>query len=87
LDEYPGLDTKAALILTDSVVEAQRLAVMEMKNREGKGGKHVDGKEGEDDDNQEANKDMKLFGKKKNFAHKKGFNSNKSFARKRPRKA
>jgi len=59
---------------------------MEMKSREGKGGKHVDGPDDEDD-NQETNKDMKLFGKKRtnNFAHKKGFNSNKSFARKRPR--
>ncbi len=50
-----------------------------------------DGPEGDDEDNEEANKDMKLFGKKKrpgNFAHKKGFNAggNKSFARKRPRK-
>lgn len=60
---------------------------MEMKNREGKGGKSVDGPD-DDDDNEESNKDMKLFGKKRpnNFAHKKGFNSNKSFARKRPRK-
>lgn len=61
---------------------------MEMKNREGKGGKQVDGPEGDDEDDQEAEKDTKLFGKKRpnNFAHKKGFNSNKSFARKRPRK-
>eukprot|EP00347_Sterkiella_histriomuscorum_P007721 403347814 len=86
LDEYPGLDSKAALILTDSVVEATRLAVFEMKNREGKHGKSVDGPDGDDDE--ETNKDMKLFGKKKqsnNFAHKKGFNGTKSFARKRPR--
>jgi len=71
------------LILTDSVVEAQRIAVMEMKNREGKS-KQEDGEEDEED-NGEANKDLKLFGKKRpaNFAHKKGFNTNKSFARKR----
>jgi len=70
------LDSKAALILTDSVVEATRLAAMEMKNREGKKGSQVDGPDNDDDDNQEGNKDMKLFGKKRqnNFAHKKGFN-------------
>ena len=34
MDEYPGLDSKGALILTDSVVEAQRLANMEIKNKE-----------------------------------------------------
>lgn len=74
--------------MTDSVVEATRLAALEMKSREGKGGKSVDGPDGEDDD-AETNKDMKLFGKKRpnNFAHKKGFSGdNKSFARKRPRK-
>lgn len=84
LDEYPGIDSKAALILTDSVVEATRLAALEMKSREGKKGKAVDGPDAEDDDD-ETNKDMKLFGKK-NFAHKKGFNGKQSFARKRPRK-
>lgn len=58
-----------------------------MKNKEGKGGKSVDGP-GDEEDDEETNKDMKLFGKKRpaNFAHKKGFNNNKSFARKRPRK-
>lgn len=79
------MDSKAALILTDSVVEATRLAVMEMKNKEGKGGKAIDGDKDDDDDG-ENNKDMKLFGKKRkgNFAHQKGF-ANKSFARKRKR--
>lgn len=85
LDEYPGIDSKAALILTDSVVEATRLAALEMKSREGKKGKSVDGPDAEDDDD-ENNKDMKLFAKKNNFAHKKGFSGKQSFARKRPRK-
>lgn len=31
LDEYKNLDSKAALILTDSVIEATRIAVMELK--------------------------------------------------------
>ena len=64
MDEYPGLDSKAALILTDSVVEATRLAVLEMKSRESKGGKSVDGPDNDDDDD-ETNRDMKLFGKKR----------------------
>lgn len=42
---------------------------MEMKNREGKGGKSEGGKD-DDDDDAEKNKDMKLFDKKKrNFSH------------------
>ena len=64
---------------------------MDMKNREGsKGGKSMGEGAGGDEDDEETNKDMKLFGKKRpsGFAHKKGFNTggNKSFARKRPRK-
>ncbi len=81
LDEYPGLDSKAALMLTESVVEATRLAAIEMKTRDGN--KSADGKPGDDEDNGEGNADMKLF-KKKNFAHNKGF-SGKSFAKKRKR--
>jgi hypothetical protein len=45
LDEYPGLDQKAALMLTESVVEATRLAAMEMKTRDGKS---AEGKPGDD---------------------------------------
>ena len=83
LEECPGMDSKAALMLSDSVVEAQRLAAMELKNREGKNGK--DSKGGDDEDDGEGNSDMKLF-KKKTFAHQKGFNGGKSsFARKRKR--
>jgi hypothetical protein len=47
LEEYPGLDSKAALMLTESVVEATRLAAIEMKSRDGKS---VGGKEGDDAD-------------------------------------
>ena len=86
LDEYPGLDSKAALILSESVIEAQRLASIEMKTQDGakgKGGRTaVDG--GEEDDG-EGNPDMKLFGKRKGFAHQKGFAGKQSFARKRKR--
>lgn len=67
-------------MLTESVVEATRLAFIEMKQRDGKA---VDGKGGDDDDDGEGNSDMKLF-KKKNFAHQKGFGG-KSFAKKRKR--
>lgn len=80
LDEYPGIDSKAALMLTESVVEATRLAAIEMKTRDGKSG---EGKPGDDEDDGEGNSDMKLF-KKKNFSHNKGF-SGKSFAKKRKR--
>ncbi len=55
---------------------------MEMKNKESKG-KHGEGADDADDDG-EANNDGKLFKKKGNFAHKKGFQS---FARKRQRRA
>jgi len=83
MDEYPGLDSKAALILTDSVTEAQRFAAMELKNKEQ--GKQIDGDEQDDD---EGNADMSLFGKgkkrKANFSHSKGFGKQ-SFARKRKR--
>jgi len=33
LEEYPGLDSKAALMLSESVIEAQRLAAIEMKQK------------------------------------------------------
>jgi ATP-dependent RNA helicase DDX47/RRP3 len=82
MDEYPGLDSKAALMLNESVVEAQRLATIEMKSREGKGGKAIDGEAG---DEEGEGGDMKLFNKKKNFAHSKGFQGKQSFARKRKR--
>lgn len=81
LDEYPGLDQKAALMLTESVVEATRLAAMEMKTRDGKS---AEGKPGDDQDDGEGNADMKLFKKKTGFSHQKGF-SGKSFAKKRKR--
>lgn len=54
-------------MLNESVIEAQRLAILEMKTKDGKGGKAVDG--GDDEDNAEGNADMKLFGKKRGFAH------------------
>ena len=69
--------------MNESVIEAQRIAAMEMKQREGKGGKSEGGDD--DDDDQENNKDMKLFKNKRNLSHQKGFNANKSFARKRKR--
>ena len=69
------------MMLTESVVEATRLAAIEMKSRDGKS---VGGKEGEDDDDGEGNSDMKLFKTKKGFAHQKGFGG-KSFAKKRKR--
>ena len=83
LDEYKNLDSKAALILTDSVIEATRIAVMELKAADQK---QIGGKDGEGDD-AEVNDDMKLFGKKRtgNSMHGKGF-GNKSFAKKRQRK-
>ena len=65
-------------MLNESVVEAQRLAAIEMKQKDG-------GKKGatDDQDDGEGNPDMKLFGKRKGFAHQKGFQG--SFARKRKR--
>ena len=75
LEEYGKdgqVDTKAALELTDCVVEATRIAQMEMRNQDS--GK---GKAGDDDDadDQEVNADMKLFGKRKHKGnmHNKGF--------------
>ena len=51
LDEYPGMDKSAALVLNDSVVEASRLAAMDLKNKDqGKGGKGKDNEDGEDDE-------------------------------------
>ena len=80
LDEYKDVDTKSALILTDSVVEATRIATMEMRQAENK---NAGGADGENDD-AEVNNDMKLFGKKRpqNSMHSKGF-GNKSFSKKR----
>ena len=52
-------------MLTESVVEATRLAAIEMKQRDGKS---ADGKPGDDEDDGEGNADMKLF-KKKSFSH------------------
>lgn len=82
LEEYKDLDMKAALVLTDSVVEASRIANMELRQRE-KGGKDSD-----DEDNAEANSGSKAFGKKRNHSqmHNKGFGKGASFAKKRPRK-
>jgi len=84
LVEYKDLDSKAALILTDSVVEATRLATMEMRQNESKSAGGGD----EGGDNAEENSDMKLFGKKRpaNSMHSKGFSKGKSFAKKRQRK-
>ena len=48
LEEYPGLDSKAALILTESVVEATRLAAIELKNKEGKSGGEKGGEDADD---------------------------------------
>lgn len=72
------MDDKDALILSDSVVEATRIANMEL--RESAKGKHDD----DEADNQEANPDSKLFGKKRklNSMHSKGFGA-RSFAKKR----
>ena len=50
MEEYPDVDKNAALILNDSVVEASRLAAMELKNKEGKGGKASEGYGGDEDD-------------------------------------
>ena len=81
LEEYE-CDSKAALILTDSVVEATRLAMMELRQA----GEKEDNDAG---DNEEANPDSKMFGKKRAHGqmHQKGFQGGKSFAKKRPRKA
>ena len=87
LEEYGKdgqVDTKAALELTDVVVEATRIAQMEMRNLESNNGKPGEGDEADD---QEVNADMKLFGKRKHKGnmHNKGFQG-KSFAKKRQRK-
>lgn len=66
-------------MLTESVVEATRLAAMEMKTRDGKS---ADGKPGDDEDDGEGNADMKLFkkkGGKEGFAKKGGFAHQKGF--------
>ena len=79
------IDTKAALILSDSVTEATRIANMEMRQSDAA---KTGGNEDDGDDNQEHNADMKLFGKKRKHQgsmHNKGF-GNKSFARKKQRK-
>lgn len=74
-------DSKIALELTDSVVEANRIATMELKQMEQTKGKGVNDDEPDDEEN---NVDMKLFGKKRkgNQMHGKGFGS-KSFAKKK----
>ena len=66
-------------MLSDSVVEATRIANMELRENE-KGKARPD----DDEDNQEANPDMKLFGKKRKFnsMHSKGFGG-RSFSKKR----
>ena len=66
-------------MLSDSVVEATRIANMELRET-AKGKAQPD----DDEDNQEANPDMKLFGKKRklNSMHSKGFGG-RSFAKKR----
>ena len=72
------MQDKDALMLSDSVVEATRIANMELReSSKGKGGD-------DEDDNQEANPDAKLFGKKRkiNSMHSKGFGG-RSFAKKR----
>ena len=56
------IDTKAALILSDSVTEATRIANMEMRQSDAA---KTGGNEDDGDDNQEHNADMKLFGKKR----------------------
>ena len=83
LEEYGKngeIDTKSALILSDSVTEATRIANMEMRQNESS-----KATAGDEDDDQEQNPDMKLFGKKRKHngsMHNKGF-GNKSFARKK----
>ena len=82
------VENKHALILYDSVTEAQRQATIEMRDskylKEG-------ADDGDDKDNAEADQDGDIFKKRthKNakFAHKKGFGgpAAKSFARKRQR--
>jgi ATP-dependent RNA helicase DDX47/RRP3 len=93
LEEYPGVDSKAALVLHDSVVEAQRLAALELKSREGaRGSRQAGGEDGDgaEDDQEATAGEIGMFKsknpKRNNFSHKKGFSTNKSFARKRPRK-
>lgn len=83
LEEYK-VENKHALLLYDSVMEAQRQASIEM--RDSKYLKDEDGGDGKDD--AEQNADMNLFKKNTHksskFAHTKGFQG-KSFARKRKR--
>jgi len=69
------VDQKSALILTDSVVEATRLAMMEMRQT-------ADGKE-EGGDDEEKNRDSKLFNKKRSHGQMHGKGFAKSFAKKK----
>lgn len=82
LEQYAEIQEKDALMLTDSVTEATRIANMELREAE-KGKKDVN----DDEDDQEANPDSKLFQRKRKGAsmHNKGF-ANKSFAKKKQRK-
>ena len=82
LDEYKDLDSKAALILTDSVVEATRIANMEMRQE----ATNQAGGQDDANDNPEKDSNAKAFGggKKRPHTgsmHNKGFN--RSFAKKR----
>lgn len=86
LDEY-ACENKHALILSDSVIEAQRQATIEMKDS-----KYLkdndEGDDGKDDAEAEADKDMfkkKTYKNTGKMAHKKGFKSGASFVRKRKR--
>lgn len=81
LEEYKELDQKAALVLTDSVVEATRLANMELRQQNEK-----DDGSGEED-NPEAADNSKQFNKKRKShqMHNKGFGKS-SFAKKRQKK-
>jgi len=84
LDEYKGVTEEEAMVLNDRVVEAQRLANLELKNKDGVKGM-VSAKDTADDEEAEAG-DMKLFAGKKRKHGGGGF-GNKSFARKRKRMA
>ncbi len=91
MEEYPNFDSKAGLLLSESVTEAQRLANIELKHQEASSKKrHTNDGEDSGEDDQEQNTDLALFTKNKkrktNSSHSKGFNANKSFAKKRPRK-
>ena len=60
MSEVPEMDSKAALTLSDSVVEACRLATLEMKDM---------GKSKKDDDDEEDEEGGNVGKKRKNFSH------------------